>query len=72
MADHHQTSAASDHGDINITEPREVNYWTAALGVSEAALRRAVASVGVSAEEIRVSLGMPPSAGRGTTAAGAP
>lgn len=58
-----------DPGRIDINAPNEVRYWTEALGVSEAALRTAVAMVGVSAEEIRVNLGMPPRTNAGATAA---
>jgi hypothetical protein len=60
MADNLNNRGAGDRARININEPHEIRYWTDALQVSEAELRAAVASVGVSAEEVRLHLGMAP------------
>ena len=60
MADNLSNRGAADRARININEPHEIRYWTEALKVSEAELRAAVASVGVSAEEVRLHLGMAP------------
>ncbi|MDB5847301.1 MAG: hypothetical protein JWP29_1053 [Rhodoferax sp.] len=60
MADNLNLRGGADRSRININEPHEVRYWTDALHVSEAELRTAVASVGVSAEEVRLHLGMAP------------
>ena len=61
MADNLDIRGAQDRSRININESHEVQYWTQKLGVDEAELRIAVASVGVSAEEVRLHLGMAPS-----------
>jgi hypothetical protein len=42
---------------IDVNEPRDVNYWMERLGVSEEALRKAIADVGVSADQVAVHLG---------------
>ncbi|MGI4779983.1 MAG: DUF3606 domain-containing protein [Janthinobacterium lividum] len=47
-----------DSGWINLEEPREVSYWTAALAVSEARLRAAVRAAGDATSAVRQYLGM--------------
>ncbi|MDB5895372.1 MAG: hypothetical protein JWQ88_2903 [Rhodoferax sp.] len=61
MPDHLDNRGAPDRSRIDINESHEVQYWTQKLGVDEAELRIAVASVGVSVEEVRLHLGMAPS-----------
>ena len=46
-----------DSGWINLEEPREVRYWTAALAVSEAGLRSAVRAAGDATSAVRQYLG---------------
>ncbi|RZL86258.1 MAG: DUF3606 domain-containing protein [Variovorax sp.] len=43
--------------DINVNEPVQINYWVERFGVSEEALRKAIADVGVSAQEVGEHLG---------------
>jgi Protein of unknown function (DUF3606) len=43
--------------DINVNEPVEVDYWAEQFGVSEESLRKAIADVGVSAQEVAEYLG---------------
>lgn len=43
---------------ININEEASVNYWVAALGCTEAALRLAVAEVGPAAQDVSNELGV--------------
>jgi len=45
-----------DRDRINIHENYEVEYWAKALGVSAEELKRAVAEVGTSADEVRKHL----------------
>jgi hypothetical protein len=42
---------------IDVNRVDDVQYWCERLGVSEQALRQAVADVGVSAEQVAVHLG---------------
>jgi hypothetical protein len=42
----------SNHRHVNVNEEQEVQYWMQRFAVSEEALRRAVADVGVDAEDI--------------------
>ncbi|WP_256856453.1 DUF3606 domain-containing protein [Variovorax sp. KK3] len=42
---------------IDVTDLREVDQWTDALGVSETELRLAVAAVGTSVQDVRDHLG---------------
>jgi len=46
-----------DHSEIDVTEPDNVSYWMDRLGVSEEELRKAIADVGVSADQVAVHLG---------------
>ena len=57
MPDDLKLAGAQDRSRINIDEPHEVRYWMQRLGVSEDALRRAVAEVGVSVEAVAQHLG---------------
>ena len=57
MPDDLTQAGAQDRSRINIDEPHEVRYWTQRFDVSEDALRRAVAQVGVSAEAVARHLG---------------
>jgi hypothetical protein len=43
---------------VDVTQLAAVEQWTRQLGVSEEALRLAVAEVGTSAEEVRTHLGV--------------
>jgi len=43
---------------IDITEPRQIVFWTRQFGVSEMQLRYAVAAAGESLDEIRAYLGI--------------
>lgn len=57
MPDDLTQAGAQDRSRININEPHEVRYWTQRFDVSEDALRRAVAQVGVSAQAVAQHLG---------------
>ena len=43
---------------IDVTDPREVDYWTETLGVTETELRLAVAAVGTAVQDVRDHLGV--------------
>jgi len=57
MADHLSDRGAPDRTRINVNEPHEIRYWTSRLDVSENDLRKAVAAVGVSAQQVAEHLG---------------
>jgi hypothetical protein len=57
MSDDLSDRGAQDRSRININEPHEVRYWTERFGVSEIALRQAVAEVGVAADAVSQHLG---------------
>jgi len=57
MPDDLKQMGAQDRSRVNVNEPHEVRYWTERFGVSEDALRRAVAEVGVSVDAIAQHLG---------------
>ncbi|SFM64404.1 DUF3606 domain-containing protein [Variovorax sp. OV329] len=57
MPDDLGNAGAQDRSRVNVNEPHEVRYWTQRFGVSEDALRRAVAEVGVSADAVAQHLG---------------
>jgi hypothetical protein len=42
---------------IDVTDPRDIDYWTETLGVTETELRLAVAAVGSSVQDVRDHLG---------------
>ena len=48
------------HEEVTVTEDDEVRYWMGELGVSEEALRRAVANAGTKPCDVRDYLGAPP------------
>lgn len=50
-------AVARTPSDINVNEPVEIDYWVGRLGVSEKSLRKAIADVGVSAQEVAEYLG---------------
>lgn len=50
-------SPRESHSPIDVNQIDEVQYWCAQLGVSEQALRQAVADVGASADQVAVHLG---------------
>jgi hypothetical protein len=54
-----ENTAMSDeaHDPIDVTQAGEVLYWCEQLGVSEQALRQAVADVGPRVEQVAVHLG---------------
>jgi hypothetical protein len=57
MADDLENRGAQDRSRIDINEAHEVRYWIQRFDVTEEALRRAVAEVGVSVDEIAEHLG---------------
>lgn len=57
MADECSNHGVEDRGRINVNQPHEIRYWTTRLGVSEIDLRKAVAAVGSSAEQVAEHLG---------------
>lgn len=57
MSDNLNNRGPADRSRVNVHEPWEVRWWTQELGVSEAQLRSAVNSVGVSAAAVRRHLG---------------
>ncbi|MBB3178703.1 DUF3606 domain-containing protein [Variovorax sp. Sphag1AA] len=48
------------HAEVTVTEDDEVRYWMDTLGVTEEALRRAVADAGTRPCDVRDYLGAPP------------
>jgi hypothetical protein len=48
-----------DDERIDVTDLKEVDYWTQWFGVSEERLRTAVASAGTMKDDLRVYLGLP-------------
>jgi len=57
MTDNLSNRGPQDRARINVNESHEVRYWTQKLGVSEAQLREAVKTVGVSADAVTKHLG---------------
>ena len=57
MSDDLNNRSAIDCGLISLAEPREVRYWTEALGVTKEELERAVKKVGHSAAKVCEELG---------------
>lgn len=57
MSDDKNNRGPQDAARINIHEDYEVQYWTKALGVSQAELEAVVKKVGVSADAVRKELG---------------
>jgi hypothetical protein len=56
MADDTSNRSGQDRSRINTSQEHEVRYWTQALGFSEDELKRAVQSVGNSADKVREHL----------------
>lgn len=57
MADDKTKAGGQDRKRINLNEDYEVRDWTKSLGVTEEALRQAVADVGDQADKVREHLG---------------
>lgn len=57
MVDDLNNPGAQDRSRINVNEAHEVRYWTQRFGVTEEALRKAVAEVGESVEKVAEQLG---------------
>ena len=57
-----QKAARGPHDEVTVTEDAEVRYWMDELGVSEEALRRAVAEAGTRPADVRDHLGAKPCA----------
>jgi hypothetical protein len=56
MSDDKNKTGPHDASLISLSEDYEVRYWTDALGISEAELRRAVGTVGNRADAVRAHL----------------
>ncbi len=59
MLDDTEIRIPQDDERIDITDLKEVDYWTKWFGVSEARLRMAVASAGTMKDDLRIYLGLP-------------
>ena len=57
MADDKHNRGSPDNKRIDVHDRNEVRHWTESLGVSEEALKSAVAQVGTSAQKVREHLG---------------
>lgn len=57
MSDDTTRRGPADSSRINVDQAWELRYWSEELGVSEEELRRAVASVGPMANDVRRHLG---------------
>ena len=57
MPDDTSDRSRQDQLRININEPHEIRYWTQRLGCTEEELRKAVASAGTMAKDVRSALG---------------
>jgi hypothetical protein len=57
MSDDIDTRSSQDSAQIDVNQPHEVRYWMERFGVSEEALRKAIADVGASANQVAVHLG---------------
>ncbi|EKO3405946.1 DUF3606 domain-containing protein [Vibrio fluvialis] len=58
MPDNLKRTQPEDPKKINLAQSWEVDYWTKALGVSEARLRQAVKAVGVMVSDVKIYLGL--------------
>lgn len=56
MIDDLDERGSADNATINLSDERDVRYWTTALAVPEEELRRLVAEAGTSAEAVRLAL----------------
>ena len=59
MPDDSEMRIPQDDERIDVTDLKEVDYWTRWFGVSEARLRTAVASAGTHRDDLRIYLGLP-------------
>jgi len=59
MPDDMEIRVPQNDEHIDITDLKEVDYWTKWFGVSETRLRLAVASAGTIKDDLRVYLGLP-------------
>jgi len=59
MPDSSEIRIPQDDDRIDVTDLKEVDYWTKWFGVSEVRLRTAVASAGTLKDDLRVYLGLP-------------
>jgi hypothetical protein len=59
MREDTQIRIPQDDERIDVTDLKEVDYWTQWFGVSEERLRIAVASAGTAKDDLRVYLGLP-------------
>jgi hypothetical protein len=57
MTDDKANRGPQDRSRISVSERYEVDYWTKELGVTEDALKEAVASAGNNVEKVREYLG---------------
>jgi hypothetical protein len=56
MADDRSKQGPQDRSRINVQERYELDYWSDKFGVSEEELKRAVAKVGVMADDVEREL----------------
>jgi hypothetical protein len=56
MADDRSKQGPQDRSRINVQERYELDYWSDKFGVSEEELKRAVAKVGVTADDVEREL----------------
>jgi hypothetical protein len=59
MPDASEIRIPQDDERIDVTDLKEVDYWTTWFGVSEERLRTAVASAGTLRDDLRIYLGLP-------------
>jgi hypothetical protein len=59
MSEDLQIRIPRDDDRIDVTDLKEVDYWTEWFGVSEERLRTAVASAGTQRDDLRIYLGLP-------------
>lgn len=52
MSDNLHNRGPADRSRVNVNESYEVRYWTQRFGCTESELRRAVAAVGVMADDV--------------------
>jgi hypothetical protein len=64
MSDEFSRPGAQDGIRIDVNQDREIRFWCEQYEVSEVALRKAVAEVGVSAQHVADHLGKAPAAMR--------
>ena len=58
MPDDNEIRIPQDNDRIDVTDLKEVDYWTHEFGVSGQRLRTAVASAGTIKDDLRVYLGL--------------